>query len=976
MSDLFRKFQLIPEFVSKMTHGEGYRWGLQVRENGGKTEYYEQLVKTDNRKSPKRLTENDWHNHFEGKPVTINKVKKIVAGSMSLVASFDGHCKFFCLDCDNIDAVETARDKIIPVLEGMGIDFIWEHSGTDEEPRAHLWFLVDCPLSLLQALVKQIFEDAGVNPHDQKCQFELYPTGKPNSMIRFPGGFHMKNGQVNSVTYRGKTSNDVVFILESFINATQMSEAEVRLRVRPREKRPERERRKIRGPKSYFYYTPLDLPLPETAQEYPRVLKKVASECQAVNTLLNRSVEENFLSKHGGLVHLWGLYLWNLALYNDLIRRKQFAPEGEKWAEHFLKKYRTRDWNSHNWNYNKKEYESNPERLFPKCETWDRDFGLCDGCPFKKNGRIRSPKTLYYGVRIERESLRRMRLVDADTIRKTTFPTVKRRVISLINAHHSTHPINKRILVASPQGSGKSVMTDELAVELAAKGYNVLISAPTGKLQLEHRDRIRELGGEAFVLKSHRNHFKLELPEFKECPYFDEIQDYIKYGVSSRVFKQKFCDNCQFREACPYPDQYTAAKEPENRIVIITHAHFAATEAMHAILEKEFDVLFIDEAVVDNVISEVKPVEVEWTLLRQIESVEWTARLADWLEKGGKPQGKKIRQTVQEMQTVEKVFLAYGAPWRVPEYVRFFNNQAFLDTSVGLHVFHPLPTDKVPITVITDATPPKEMYQILFDDPDIEVYGDDEILDFRKMNVNNRVVQVLDTSMSKTSMRGPLNEDGEYDYERMVEWLEFIGDKARHEYKDKKILITTYKSFEEVAKAWLESNYPDVVSRILVSHMAIGTNEFEDCDVQFLLAGVYLSTKDFHDNVYKLKTIANYWNQKHERPTIPNFFYSHVGQDASIERITEPVYRVQPVKNHAYVFKYPQFYYRPPLDMYYALVERFMIAKTQQSLRLRYNNDKEKVTYISGNYFLSTFLITDSVLEEELLGYLRVVDDE
>lgn len=968
---LFKILNLVPRFVEEFTLGTGYRWSKQIQKGKEKVGYTEL-------KRP--ITQTDWENHFLGQRTLVDKRTATYSGSLAIQGKFaDDTAKWFCLDLDSQAAVDVAREKLLPVYRSLNLDFLWEHSGTEDDEKAHLWFKAHCKIRYLKDLVFQMFEDAGLDPYDSEYQFELFPVIKENYVIRAPGGWHLKNGCVNPVSYGGTTSNDVGFIMESFINARSLSEAEVRLLTRPKVVRPVEIKRQIIR-KGKFFYTPLNLPIPDGAGVLPPVIDTVARNCPAVNTMLHRTVQDNFLSKHGNLVHLWGLYLWRLTLYNDLIRKGKHAPKGEEWGKKFFRQYRTRDWEKHNWDSDKSEHRSNPERVATSCKVWDRDFGVCGNCPWKKHHRIANPKALFYGIPIEKEACWPMTLVDAATIRRITFPAVKRRVMSLVNNRSSLSGEQSRgtILVASPQGSGKSVMSDELAVELSRAGKNVLISVPSGELAMEHYNRIKALGGDPFVLMSHGNLFKFMTPDFGPCPHAADIEPYTRHGMNSRSYKMKFCKGCPFEEECPFPRQYSQAAQTENHIVIIQHKHFTATEAMKNILEKSYDVLMVDEAVVDQLLVTLNPTEAEWLLLNNCkDTIKWAERLAHWLRYGGKPVDHKlIDPTLNHMEALQALFSANGTPFLISEYIRFYNAKKPLDKTVGILSFSPLPTDVIPVTVILDATPPVEMYKIILDVEDIEVYGDKEILDYRKMNPNNKVIQVLDATTSKTSMRGKPNEDGELEFERLVELLWFAGDTARKEYADKKILITTYKEFEPLCREWLEKNFPDIMDRVLVSHMKVGTNEFDSYDVQFLLAGVYLSAQQYHQYVYRLKTIKNYWNQLKGRPQETNFYYSGVGPDANIERKLEMVQRVQAVGTHCYVMRYPQFTFSPPLDTVYEIVDNFMISKTQQALRLRYNGPQERITYVFDNRSLKTFLITDSVLEEELVGYLRYIPEE
>ena len=140
---------------------------------------------------------------------------------------------------------------------------------------------------------------------------------------------------------------------------------------------------------------------------------------------------------------------------------------------------------------------------------------------------------------------------------------------------------NLVIGVFPPMECRKSTTSDRWAVDLASKGKNVMIAVPSGDVAREHQERIRSLGGEAHILRSHEATFK---GKTDDCPYYEEIQYLYNLGVDSQVYKKKYCKSCPYFDACTYPRQYSEALEEENRIVIIQHAHLRCRESIFQIV--------------------------------------------------------------------------------------------------------------------------------------------------------------------------------------------------------------------------------------------------------------------------------------------------------------------------------------------------------------------------------------------------------
>lgn len=919
-----------------MTGDKPYNWSHQVLQNG--------KVKPDYWPGFGKLTVNELRNHFN------HKIKPIAKGQMGCIALNscikDDWDYYFCADADSPAAVDAIEKRFIPLLNKYDIDYIYEHGGTSGD-KCHLWIMTDCKRSSLKILILFLMRSAGINY--SKLGLELYHILKKSNVIRLPGGFHLKNKQVNAITYEGKTSNDSVFIIESFLKARILTEERVQELIK--DLVPEIETTKPR--RSFlqeFTYESRNLSIPDL--NFPPTCKKLGKECQAIREQM-WEWSKGSLDIPGDTSHKGGRYLNNIALYDNITTN---STVGTDCLDEIMPKLRSRDWKSHNWLEESEKALANLNMLIPRCETLEDNFNACENCPFK--GKIHSPSQLLtQNNDIVKTLIEPVKLVSPTEVRKETFMEVKQSILDGFKTKDT-----KNILLASPMGSGKSVLVSNVTSELAKLGAKVLIAVPTGELAKEHKERLEALGHKAFVLLSHNSIFKLQkdgktiLEQDFECPDLEYIQFLEDLGVSSQVYKKQVCKNCPFYERCPYPTQYGRVEEEHHNIVIIQHAHFSVMKALYHILEKKFDVLFVDESFLGNTIKTVKVSSQEMDKLESFTNINWVEPLLSWLRVGGYPSGK-INATEEELTALQNTFKDDILPWNIPEYIRFFNDEYYYDTLEGINAFYPIP--QIPIRVFTDATPPLEYFAAALDTEDIEIYGYGEVLDYRLYNKQNKVIQVLDSSCSKSSL-------SKNDYEKFIEILEFIGDKVRHEYKTDRVLITTYKDssifqFTTVAKTWLEANYPDIMDRVDFNNMSVGTNAFEEHTVQFLVSGVYLSEQQYKKALYDFNNIKNFWNKYYDRPLIPNIY--HESNTATFTSKWLRVNRILPDSSPqgAGLYEIPGYAYVSPKDPGFDLIQRYMISKTQQSIRLRFKDDKQKIVYIFGNYNLPSFLVTDSV---------------
>lgn len=998
MADSFDFFEvnlLTEPFLKKFTHGSSQRFQIQRCEfdSDGR------LVLNDKGepdlsygyREDRQLNEQDMYAHFSQRMIRTswyNKEKgyKVqgVKATYGIIGLFESNiCKWVCIDCDDAEALYAAQHKLLPIYEKYGIQYILEWSGLQKD-RAHIWFMTHCQVDVMERFMEQVFYEAGLD----RRAYEVYPCfDKRNSVIRMPGGFHIRWSQVGPIQWKGSTTNIPADIMRAFIDCKTFTQKEVQANIShvaiDKSIRP-----LFTNASRGFFYSSRGLKLPD--ESMPRHLKIMATECQAINRVLHEIQADQLIEHKGGTPHNTGLYVGHMAIYTDL-KDKDGGDTGESWAHRFFAQNRSRSYKDHNWLSEKEKYRGKEQMLIPTCETWHRDFGYCQGCPFAGRTGFTSPRQFFQGKKIRKRLVegRDVRLVHPEEIRQSTFVAVKNRVWALVNSNS-----RQDVLLASPQGSGKSWCVDALAVELANAGKRVMIAVPSAKLAIEHKSRIEKEGVKAFVLMSHFNTFKPEPDGTRRfnldfnCPFDSEIQTCVQLGVSSASYKEKYCERCPVKNRCPYPEQYQNVRDVDNKVVIVQHAHFRCRETFFQILQdddgKPFDVLFVDETFINSLLHQLKPTVAEYEILSELRGqYPWVEKMVRWLRDGGMPDGT-LSVPEAQLGRIKQIMESNGMPYRLPDFIRYYNARTFHNRHTGISNFIPLPD--IPVRVFTDATPPIEIMQKVLNNPHIEVFGDDEVIDYRLMNPDNKIIQVLDSSMSKSK----LTED-----DRLYDILEFIWDKIKSDYRGMKVLITTYldekegrdgkepRKWQSDVKQWFRQQvgWEDHESFIQFSHMAVGVNDWEDCNIQFLLAGVFMSGYQFEREIWGLKTIDNYWLRSADRPLIGNIFPGDEKDSRGLAREPEPVKKILQVGGRAGVYEFDQkegekyiFSYWAPQYHYARLVEQYNIARTQQSIRLRFKDQALKHVYVFGNYFLPSMLITDIVLEDDLLGYIRKAD--
>lgn len=973
--DILALDSLIRKFKDKFLFGEVKHWAYQYKHSKAKDVAY---IPFECKKCPKEiryscehrvpLSLNDLYNHFCQEPVSVwfnSEDDKFDKAGIALRPVFENkQVRWFVVDSDNEESTNVLLQRFIPVLRNYNIDYIYEHGSTYY--KCHIWFMVNCHVDTLNDFTRQLFEEADIDfkGKDRSLELEIYPLVKPNALIRIPGGFHLRNKTANPIEYGGITSSDPEFIIKTFIRARVLSEEEIKTLTKPLNIKSKSKPSDYRNREDFSFFS---LSLPTHDENFPEPLRKVMSNCQAFNKVIELSKQKfspqgGYLNTPGNEHHLAGLYLSGICTYLDIREQKKGNSSNEctKWLNDFLLRVRNRDFSSHNWR-RLSENSDSPGKLFPRCEVMDRDLNMCKGCPFAD--KVTSASEFYKGTEITKEKISSINLLPAEVIRKTTFETVLDRMLT-----YSEYGIEKDILLASPLGSGKSFAADRIACKLADENRQVLIAVPTARLAIEHRNRIEKMGHKAFILMSHENMFKKDdgIKRFDidfDCPKKDDIKYLSDLGVSASHYRKQFCGGCKFKESCPYPGQYGKAVEGEHNIVIMQHAHFSCRETLYSLLKKRrFDALIVDEEFIDSLVKRFFISETECEILEKFSlEIPWTERFAKWAR--GAPVNKDekaITPNRSELETLRNAFEEKLLPWEVPEYISQYNYHHPYDKNVGFLVFYPLPN--IPVRLFLDATPPVNMLKTILNNEALEIFGQSEILDIKTLNKNNEIIQVLNNSTSKTSLEA--NE-----WSKFYSLLEYIGDECKAHYKGLQTLITTYMGeHADRAGEFFRRNYPDIFPQLIISHMKIGTNEFENCQVQFQIAGVHLNAKQLAEEAYKFRRIANYWHRMSGRPEIPNPYPYNVKETSELEMFPQDLVRVELLPEPGfYAYPYPLYKSFSPQDPFERQVYELALAKRQQAMRMRFNDGQQKTVVIFDNSFRNSLIITKSIQLESLI---------
>jgi len=308
-------------------------------------------------------------------------------GSVAVLADKWPVVKWICFDADSEKQIEDTWTKLLPALTQYGITYLVENS---REGRMHIWVMTDLTVQTAERFCSQLYIEQSMN----RKEWEIYPLfERRNAIIRMPGGWHIKNKGVGSVLWNGEEGRSAEFILTAFNSLPIYTEEFIKSKLKEDvvASTPLRERKQYKP----FVYLPRKMPLP--MEGMPKYLNVMASECQAIRKLIFDMINEDGIQERGIPYHNSLLALSGISYYID----KAFnTDEGRKWWEESMSKYRDRDAIEHMvnpWEQNKSHHVG-----VWRCETYDRYFGFCEGCPFRKRDGFETPKQLYYGKKIER----------------------------------------------------------------------------------------------------------------------------------------------------------------------------------------------------------------------------------------------------------------------------------------------------------------------------------------------------------------------------------------------------------------------------------------------------------------------------------------------------------------------------------------------------------------------------------------------
>lgn len=954
-------YAALPKFIEKFFYGSTVRLAQQrwfdkpCRYDGamkGKTGFSYVSFTRPASELPKILLE-----HFYLAPIKSHD-GTYRTGSYSVCPLFeDTIIKNVVVDLDKIELVNKAKSHLLPKLLEYGFDPRLEHSGgvDGEYTRGHLWIPVFGKAGTVQQVFKQLFHEADCKIGPEEFD-EVFGVRQLSNAIRIFGGAHAKKGLFTRypVEINDEFVTDPVALIEDYLTLHQPDEEELLKKIKADFKIDEPV--KVRGIKKTFYYEPQNLDLPI---EVPNLVKPCFTECKAINSILKDTVSKQMIYAPGDQHHYANLWLGRLAKYNDVKLTRKFRTKisgGERWFDKVQEEYRIRDGQDHFLKASWPKMDDNPERYFPSCKVWDEKFQRCEGCPVR--GMIQSPKWFIHGIPLTKTKVGEVKLITPDECRKTTLKEFKEYTYNAV-----LNGEKKDILVCTFQGSGKSHSIIELTQELAEKGKRVLIASPLIDISLEQVERLEAKGIKSFGLYSHKSIFEKKISnKVPICPKFKEIQDSVQLGASSSEYKATFCKGCPFYNDCYYPNQYSQVMEDEYQVVIIQHTHLQCQETIIKLLQKGFDVLFVDETFIDICYSSIVPKPKEIEVLESFE-LKWCKVLSEWLS-SKRQSGPEFAPTEKTLDKVKKAFDKEGLSWTVPDYIRYYNQRRRVHETTGVEVIYELPY--VPVRVLLDATPPVRLIKNLTGIDDLTMFGEDEVLDLQSMNPDNHVIQLLDSSAAVGQMMKPGGEGTEKFEALLMKAAEIVEMSLT----GKKVLFTIYKSQREyIENFFLEHalEFPTARKFITLDHMKKGINDYANFDAQFIFCGRYFTGNQYEISTYVYKSVTNFMNHKIGRKQISNLFPYSALEDKlkSYGRIKVPTRRVD-WNGDIIEFNIDQ---DIPDDPWFYDVYEYLVGDTQQAIRVR-ANEKPILIYILHSLYLPKIPVRHHVLYENFIREL------
>lgn len=899
----------------------------------------------------------DWISHFYTSPRKVGN--NYISGSLSLSGLDDtGIIKWVSIDIDDAEQMHIWKTKLKPKLDSLGYEYLIEWGGTEDEngefDRCHvLIFYNDVPIVEVTDHIRQLFYEiderifATDNFNNKKVLFdEVFPINKKKNKIRPPLGAHLKRGgRRYPCEFKGQLLTDPIDVIYTIINIQGLS-SDVLLLYQNNDLIQKLNENQLtfdkklekNSAKRPFFYKPVNLPLP--LDNIPQRLQPVVKNCQAINTLLDE-VKSGLINERGSMHHDAQLMLRGVTKYLNAVYR---TLEGDEFYDDLRTTYRFRSDEDHH--LDELKHEDNPIRYFAKCQTWHSYFGLCEGCPFFN--KVGNPVRFIKGQVIERLKVGRVKLTTLDEIRNKEFPRLRSALLDNIIRH-----IGKNIIFRHFQGSGKSTsLVRESINDLIQKNKKVLLAVPTVELGMEYKKELKEkFGIDSFLLTSHQGHFNPEKKDTRlatdDCPFYQEIQALEKLGVSSTTYKNQYCGNCPLRESCSYPRQYTEVLDDAHKVVIMQHAHFSCQEVIYELMEKNFDVLFVDETFIDSVYKFI-PIKENHITLLDTAGFEWTGRLADWLRGEHLPR-QKINPSEVDLLIVKSFFEKNNVfDWVVPDFIRFYNQKRLINNN-GIEVVYELPN--IETKVFTDATAPIKLIEHLTGLENIEVQGKDLVLDPKSVHPDNEVIQILDFTASVTWLQ---------DEDTFNLIIEKIAKLVNEMSPESNVVITAYLKDHRRIRKYLVENHTNLLSKIVLNGISKGINRFSNYDVQFLLANILPMPEDYFKTAYKYIQVANHYRIKNGLDTIP--------VPTGVEDIKTTYEAIERIED-GFVVEYPQFKIRKPvksndindISYWHRLIYEYHVGNVQQALRVRLTPDKPRTIYVLNNVPLPSTLITQSM---------------
>ena len=325
-------------------------------------------------------------------------------GSIGVSPNYEDGARFVCFDLDSVKEINLYEAKILPLLKQYDIYEMIEHGGDiidDLFTRQHRWIPLRGSHSEVKLLFEQIIDEAELTTKD--FDDEIFGVTKLNEKIRLFLGPHLsRNNTKFPVEIDGEYVSDPVVAIKYYLSLPYLSGEEVTKRIKDsfRKKKEIKiiDLKKFKHKSKEFTFVDRNLPLPFKC---PEKIEKIASNCQAINTLLFNIRDKGWIARAGTIYHNTGLHIQRLGAYNDAkVSRRSYKEtyEGRQWFRNLLKKYRPRDPETHQWESNQDDIMDNPDRYFMSCQKWNDKFDMCEGCPFRNI--IESPSAFIWGKEI------------------------------------------------------------------------------------------------------------------------------------------------------------------------------------------------------------------------------------------------------------------------------------------------------------------------------------------------------------------------------------------------------------------------------------------------------------------------------------------------------------------------------------------------------------------------------------------------